>query len=366
MMRNILVAAVASTALLASPASAAEATLKVAPIDMEGGGATLFVTPEGRSLLIDTGTPSFVELKSGEQELDGAKNGAERIKALAKTFGVTKIDYLIITHYHGDHVGGIFNLLDIMPVGTIIDHGPNREVTPADGSPGGRAAGKIPGTVNNYARYLEAIQGHKHIVAKPGDVFKISSLTDTIVASDGQPIATPLPGAGGPGQFCDTPPVAENGGVENEKSVASILSFGKVKIALFGDLTWNREHDLACPIDKVGKVNVLIVTHHGMNLSSNPSSIAALRPDIAVMGNGPTHGGAPETIKTISASPGLQGFWRMHGAVLNPELDGDTNFIANPKAPPDHGYTIRLDITKAGAITVTNTRNGFAKTYQVK
>ena len=141
--------------------------------------------------VVDTGTPSFVELKSGEQELDGAKNGAERIKSIAKTFGVTKIDYLIITHYHGDHVGGVPDLVAQFPVGTFIDHGPNREREIQSLALDSSINRMARDSIAVYPRYLEAIKGHKHIEAKPGDVLHFGSLTDTIVTSDSKVIARP-------------------------------------------------------------------------------------------------------------------------------------------------------------------------------
>jgi hypothetical protein len=342
---------------------AAEAALTMLGIDMEGGGGTLFVTPEGRSLLIDTGSPPGSGVRDG---LDGARSGVDRIIAAAHSLHLQRIDYVIITHYHADHIGGVFELLARMPIGTFIDHGPNRDVPfpdqPED-SIGNRMARD---SIRNYARYLQAIIGHPHVEARPGDVLHFGSLTDTIVASDGAAIVKPLRGAGGRGAHCDAPPMADNGGLENEKSVASILSYGKVRIAAFGDLTWNREHDLFCPIDRVGHVQVLIVTNHGMAQSSNPASIAALRPDIVIMGNSATKGAAPATVDAIEATPGLQGFWRLHASTAHPELDGDPDYIANPEPAPDRGLGIRLDITRDGRITVTNARNDFTRTYRIR
>ena len=330
---------------------------------MEEGAATLFVTPEGRSLLIDTGSPSRSEQPWG---LDGAVTGADRIVSVAKSLGVRKIDYVIVTHYHGGHVGGVIDLLKRMPVGAFVDHGPNREIPDLSQTTDTPANHQARSTADNYARYLAAIAGHRHIEVKPGDVLHIGSLTDAIVAADGRVLATPLAGAGKPGALCDTAPMAADGGIENAESVSSILSFGKVRIAALGDLSWNKEHDLVCPLDKVGQVNVLLVTQHGTELSTNPASIAALRPDIAVMANSDRYGAVPATVNTISASPGLQGFWKMHASLAHADLNGDPNFIANLQASPDHGETIHLEISHRGRITVTNTRNGFKRTYQVK
>ncbi len=363
MIRSALISALLASVVAAGPGHAADKTLKMLPIDMEGGGGTLFVTPEGKSLLIDTGSPARA---SDPPSLDGSKGGVDRIVTMAHALGVKKIDYLLLTHYHADHLGGIFELIKRMPVGTFIDHGMNREVPNPDEPPNSMTNRMAPDTIKNYAEYIREIKGHKHIVAKPGDVFHFGSLTDTIVSADSKFIAKPLPGAGGPSQHCDVPPNPMDGGIENTKSTGSILSFGKVKIAVLGDLTWNMERELFCPIDKVGHVNVLLVTHHGLALSSHPASIAGMRPDIAVMGNGAKKGAVPEVVNRIAASPGLQGFWKMHSSVADGNLDGDPNYIANLQVPPDDGKTIRLDIARNGKITVTNTRNGFSKTYQVK
>jgi hypothetical protein len=221
-------------------------------------------------------------------------------------------------------------------------------------------------------------------VAKPGQVIQIGSLTDTIVASNGKVFSTPLPGAGAPNPACNTAvalSTKDDGGEENSRSVASLISFGKVRIAAFGDLSWKREHDLSCPVTRLGHVNLLIVTQHGSNISSNPASIADMHPDIAVMGSGGKKGGDVETIKTVKASPGLMGFWQTHENYAHPEWDGDKNMIAdlNPPASavaahvkelftavPDQGHAIHAEITRDGQITMTNDRNGLSKTYQTK
>jgi competence protein ComEC len=379
MLRKILAAALLSSAL-AAPALAAEGTLKIVSIDVEGGGGTLFVTPEGRSLLIDTGWPSGAGLLPSP---DGAQNSADRIAAAAKKLGLSRIDYLIITHYHMDHVGGVQDLVKRIPVDTFIDHGPNAEhlkpgeVVPPD------LAGGAPDQL--YPKYLETIKGHKHIVARPGQVINIGSMTDTIVASDGVVLTKPLAGAGQPIAACDTAEsksTKPDGGEENTRSVASLLKFGKVSIAMFGDLSWKKERELSCPVGKLGHVNLLIVTQHGSNISSNPASIADMHPDIALMGMGGKKGGDEDPIKTIKASPGLMGFWQTHESFAHPAWGADNkNMVANLNpppstvaahakqmftSPPDQGHAIHAEITKDGKVTMTNDRNGYSKTYNVK
>ena len=378
MIRKFLAAALLTSALTV-PSLAAEGTLKVVSVDVEGGGGTLFVTPEGKSLLIDTGWPGGAGLLPSP---DGAKNSAERIVAAAKKLGVSKIDYLIITHYHMDHVGGVSELVKLMPVDTFIDHGPNSEhLAPGEKVPPDLAGG-APDQL--YPKYLDVIKGHNHIVARPGQVIAMGSMTDTIVASNGVVLSKPLAGAGAPNPACDSAAAKSEkaiGGEENRRSVASLLRFGKVSIALFGDLSWDKERELSCPTGKVGHVNLLIVTQHGSVISSNPASIADMHPDIALMGAGGKKGGDEDPIKTIKASPGLMGFWQTHDSFAHPEWTSDKNMVANlnPSAaaiaghakqmftsPPDEGHAIHAEISKDGKITMTNDRNGYSKTYQVK
>jgi beta-lactamase superfamily II metal-dependent hydrolase len=378
MIRKAFVAALLSSAL-AVPVTAAEATLKVVSIDMEGGGGTLFITPEGKSLLIDTGWPGGAGLLPSP---DGARNSADRIVAAAKKLGVSKIDYLIITHYHMDHVGGVMELVKRIPVDTFIDHGPNAEhLAPGEKVPPDLAGG-APDQL--YPRYLEVIKTHKHIVAKPGQVINIGSMTDTIVSSDGVVLSKPLAGAGAPNPVCDSAESKASrdvGGEENARSVASVVRFGKVSIAMFGDLSWQKERALSCPSGKLGHINLLIATQHGSSISSNPASIADMGPDIVLMGSGGKKGGDEGPIKVLKSSPGLMGFWQTHESFAHPEWSGDKNGIANlnpPAAaiaahakamftsPPDEGHAIHAEITRDGKITMTNDRNGFSKTYQVQ
>src|SRR5438445_2039717 len=187
-----LVKSIPLAALLALPASAKDTALQMVSIDVEGGGGTLFVTPDGKSLLIDTGNPEV-------SRITGDNPSSARIAAAAHALGVKKIDYLITTHYHGDHIGGLEGLLARIPIDTFIDHGQNRETTasPAPGAPQIDMKNPPPGsTAAGYRHYVELIGKHRHIVAKPGDVFHVGSMTVTIVMADGKPIAKPLPGAG--------------------------------------------------------------------------------------------------------------------------------------------------------------------------
>jgi beta-lactamase superfamily II metal-dependent hydrolase len=362
--------------LFAAPAAAEEKPLKIVVLDVEGGAATLFLTPEGKSLLIDTGWPKG----SGQMPSpDGSEESADRIVAAAKKLGIRKIDYVLVTHYHDDHSGGTSALAKKIPISAFIDHGENGDPL-RPGTPPERVINTPAG---QYPLYLETVKGHKRIIAKAGDVIAIGSLTNTIIASDAKLIEKPLPGAGSVNLNCyNTPPRDIDDNVnENTRSVASLLRYGKVTIAQFGDLAWDMEYQLACPIDRLGKVNLLLVTQHGSaKVSNNAAHIGAMAPDVAIMPNGGKKGGDPEVIKTVTAQESLQGFWRLHESYKFPELSGDKNFIANLnppqaeidkvaskpwEAPPDMGHALIAEVWKSGRITVTNSRNGFSKTYQI-
>ena len=197
MLRRFLTS-VGFAALLAGPATARDAALQMVSIDVEGGGGTLFVTPDGKSLLIDTGNPDV-------SRATGDHPSSERIVAAANALGVRKIDYLLITHYHGDHIGGFEGLLKRIPIGTVIDHGENRETkaSPAPNASEIDMKNPPPGSsAYGYNKYVEMIGKRPHIVARPGQVFHIGGMTVTIVMADAKPISKPLPGAGEANPSC--------------------------------------------------------------------------------------------------------------------------------------------------------------------
>jgi competence protein ComEC len=346
-LKKFLRRAVVSAAMLAGcvtmqTANAAENKLKVYFIDVEGGQSTLFVTPEGQSLLIDTGWPGN----------DGRDAG--RIVAAAKKAGLSKIDYVLITHYHVDHAGGIPQLLQIIPVGAFIDHGPNRESDKGI-------------TEKDYAVYQQELATRKipSIHPQPGDLLPIKGLTATVISSDGNLVdkPLPLPGAGEANQYCKTSEVRPADQTENSRSLGIEINFGKLKLLDLGDLTWDKEMQLMCPANKLGHIDILIVSHHGWNQSSSPALVHAIHPRIAIMDNGATKGGSTPVLQTIKAAPGLETLWQIHYS----NEGGDANntaaeYIANPQGP-DAGYSLELVADKAGSFEVINTRTKTAKHY---
>jgi beta-lactamase superfamily II metal-dependent hydrolase len=322
--------------------------LHIDAIDVEGGAATLYITPEGKSLLIDTGWPADIGTKGPDS--------AHRVVGAAIEHGLTRLDYVLITHYHVDHVGGMTELLSLFPVGTVLDHGPSREV-PAPDTPAA-AAGMQPSAL--YPEYLKAIHGHAHRILKAGDTLNVGSLHLTVVTSDGVTIGRPLPGAGKLIAACDgMKPMEKNGGEENVRSVGVVMTFGQTRIGALGDLTWNMEKALVCPRDKVGPVDLLIVSHHGVNLSNSPALLQALQPRVAIVDNGAKKGADVETFESVSASPRLKRLWQLHFAERSgPEHNAPEAYIANPSSASDLGLPIEVVVSRTSGFTVTNRRTG--------
>jgi competence protein ComEC len=327
----------------AIPSHAAPQTnkpLEIYFVDVEGGQATLFVTPEGQSLLIDTGWSGF----------DG--RDADRIVAAAKKAGLSKIDFVLITHYHRDHVGGAPQLAAKIPIGAFIDHGPNRESNDADTEAGWQA----------YQKLL-ADKKIKRITVKAGDVLPISGFHAEVVSADGVLLARPLSGAGSQNPICATAEKKPADQTENAHSLGAVITFGKTRIMDLGDLTWDKEMEMVCPVNKLGHMDVFIVSHHGFNQSDSPALVAAISPRIAIMDNGEAKGGSPSTIDLIKNSPKLEDLWQLHfskegGAAHN---TADT-LIANPTGP-DGGNYLKLSVWADGNLEVFNSRTQTAKHY---
>ncbi len=342
---SLLALLAASLSAPAQPAIAnhANGKLKIYFVDVEGGQSTLFVAPNGQSLLIDTGWP-------GNEGRD-----ADRILAVAKNAGITRIDYLLLTHYHTDHVGGVPQLVARIPVGTFIDHGPNRELDHGI-------------TEHGYAEYQKVLAtGHyKHIVAQPGGLLPISGLTVRVISADGNLIASPLPGAGEPNPFCKVSEVRPADQTENSRSLGTEITFGKLKILDLGDLTWDKEMQLMCPTNKLGHVDILIVSHHGWYQSSSPALVHAIHPRVAIMDNGATKGGSIPTLKTVAKAPGLETLWQLHfsnegGAQYNTAPPNIANLPG-----PDAGHYLELTAAKDGSFEVLNARTNFTRKYAAR
>ena len=368
-MKHALFLSLALVTLVALPTaqSRTSKTLDIYVVDVEGGNATLYVTPSGESVLIDTGNGGAA----------GSRD-PERIMAAAKDAGLTQIDHVITTHWHGDHFGGMEQLAKLIPIKDYVDHGPTVEPQPAS-------------TAFLDTVYPKLFGAAKHTVVKPGDKLPVAGLDWRIVTSNGDVIKTPLPGAGTANKSCATYKPQDPDPTENARSVGSVIAFGKFRVAQLGDLTWNKEHDLMCPTNRVGTVDLYVVSHHGLNVSNSEVLVHGLQSRVMIMNNGTRKGGFPEVMKTLYTAPHLEDLYQMHFSVLSgQEYTVPGMFIANPiddqpasmpiaaeqpptgrggAPPPVHNgraYWFKVSANADGSFAVTNARNGFTKSYAAR
>jgi beta-lactamase superfamily II metal-dependent hydrolase len=323
---------------LALASLAAAADLRVYAIDVEGGKSTLFVSPSGESMLVDTGYDGFHD------------RDADRILAAAHDAGIHQIDYLVLTHYHKDHIGGVPQLAAKIKIVNFVDHGPNFE--------------EAKDNKDVFHAYELTRDKGQHLVVKAGDAIPIQGIQVVVVTAAGKAIDKPLADGGQPNPLCDSyKPIAEDTG-ENAHSIGMWIAYGQFHLVDLGDLYWNQEHDLACPVNKLGKVEVYMTTHHGKKTSSSPQMVWALAPKVAVMNNGPETGGSQEAWRTIHDSPGLADLWQLHLATKNDAAHNVAEpFIANIAAEKCEGKWIKITARQDGTFTVVNSRNSFEKTY---
>jgi beta-lactamase superfamily II metal-dependent hydrolase len=336
--RFISLAALALLASNAPPLFAAR-TLDVYFIDVEGGQSTLIVTPAGQSMLVDVGWPGF-----------NGRDG-DRILKTARKAGLKQIDYVLVTHYHTDHVGGIEQLVDRIKVGTMIVHGTNTETSK-----------QAQGLTEAYQRALKQ-SGAKELVVKPGDTIPLKGADVKVVAGRGDQITAALPGAGQPNGFCAGAEKKPADPTENARSIGFLLTFGQFRFIDLADLTHNKELDLACPNNLIGSVDLYLTNHHGLDTSNALPLVHGLKPRVAVMNNGARKGGSPSAIRIVRDTPGLQDLWMVHYSIAaGKEGNVPDSFIANLDEN-DEGFGIKVEAEKTGAMKVTNLRNGFAKAY---
>lgn len=320
--------------------SAAAKPLQIYFIDVEGGQSTLFVTPGGHSLLIDTGWP-------GNNYRD-----AYRIIRAMKLARISKLDDVLITHFHADHAGGAEQLASKVKIGTFFDHGPTRET--------GNAAGYL------YASYQRAIVNSQHVVVKPGDTIPVKGLDVTVVSADGNLIDHALPGAGQPNPYCNGVEQKPVDHTENARSTGTVLVFGKMRIVDLGDLTWDKELGLMCPDNKLGHADLLVVSHHGIDQSNSPALIDGLAPRVAIMDNGAKKGAVRSAWDIVHSSRGLENLWQLHFADAGgKEHNVADAYIANVNEG-DTGFYLKVIAHEDGSFEVYNPRNKFLKQYQAK
>ncbi len=314
--------------------------LQIYFVDVEGGQATLFVSPSGQSMLVDTGWPGF------------ERRDAKRIAAAAKAAGLKKVDYVVITHYHTDHVGGVPQLAQLIKIGTFVDHGPlleDSEVTRKD-----------------FAAYQKVVAHAKRLIVKPGDTIPVEGIRVDVLAAGGEHITAPVGAGGSENPLCSSEPAAADDATENARSVGVLVTYGAFRALDLGDLTKKKELDLVCPKNLIGDVDLLVVSHHGWSQSSTRALVHAVHPRVAVMDNGARKGGSPEAWQTVHDSPGLEDLWQLHYSMEGGQQHNVADsLIANTEeGSSDRGHWIKVVAVWDGTLTVENARNGHQKIYR--
>jgi competence protein ComEC len=345
-----VVFAVAVVLAVAVGPLAAARTLDIYFIDVEGGQATLIVTPRGESLLVDAGFAGSGAFESKPGDPRQARD-AQRILAATREAGVKRIDYLLVTHFHADHDGGVVELAQQIPIRTFIDAGtasPQLEETSR-------------GALAMFEAYAAVRARGRHLVPRPGNRLPLKGIDAVVVSAGGSTIGKPLEGAGDPTANCaaSAPPPQEPN--ENPRSLGFRLRFGRFRFLDLGDLTGAPLFALACPANRVGPVDVYLVTHHGGVDAADPATFAAFKPRVAIVNNGPRKGGAPETFAALRQAAGLEDAWQLHRSEPAGPQNLSDDRIANVDDTTAHW--IKLSATADGSFRVENGRTGESRAY---
>lgn len=314
-------------------------------IDVEGGAATLIVTPQGESLLIDSGYPGY-DFRDRDRIVQVAKEQAK----------LERLDHAVVSHWHLDHYGNHAALTEKIRIGTFWDRG-IPEVLQEDKQFG-----------EQIADYRRASQNQSKTL-KAGDMLPLKSgetmLTMRVVTASRDVIAN----TGEPNPFANLNKPQDNDPSDNAASISSLLTFGKFKFLTCGDLTWNIEGKLVTPNNPLGKVDVFMVTHHGLPVSNNPALVLAIDPVVAVMCNGPKKGGHPQTQATLRQVKSLKALYQLHQNVdIGESEQTPRDFIANFGSTADcQGEFVKLSVAPNGnSYTVQIGQNGKFREYQTR
>ena len=352
-MAKPIIRSLSLVAFIFAAASAVQAqprNLSIYWIDVEGGAATLIVSPSGESLLIDAGW------EVGDRD-------AKRIFAATQRAGLTKIDDFILSHFHADHAGGLQGLAKLIPIGKCFDRGDFIE----------------PANQKWRDGYL-SVCGSRRTIVKAGERIPLKGLQVDIVASDGQLIAQPVfaNGGGQPNPLCATAENKPKDVPENQLMVGALVTYGRFTFLDLADLDWEKEMELACPVNKVGQVTIWQTGRHGaLDGAGAPGFLYAVKPQVVIVNNGPRKGlGGPspgfdkaQTVhyERIAHTPGIEGIWQGHLSLFDRDHNTAANMIANLEDTAEcQGHWIEASVARDGTYTITNSRNGFSRTYAAR
>ena len=348
-MKRMLLALVA---MLSWNVSAQETKgLEIYWVDVEGGAATLIVTPAGQSILIDSGNP-------------GTRDAGRIHEVATKIAGLKKIDFLITTHFHTDHYGGAATLAQLMPIGVVNDNG-----IPARNPDRNRQDPAFVLKVKPYRKMK--VDGR--VVVKPGYRLPLKQVAGavpvslTIVAANRKFIAPPK--GAKKNSLPPSKPIAEDLS-DNANSVSSLAQLGGFRFLDCGDLTWNMEAKLVHPVNRIGTIDVYQVNHHGLATSNNPLLVQSVAPTVSVMNNGHTKGCTPGAFAALKSAKSIKAMYQVH---RNLRPDGDENntnekYIANLTAPNDcTAFALKMTVAADGkTYTISNPRNGHKRTFKTR
>jgi beta-lactamase superfamily II metal-dependent hydrolase len=324
----------------ASSAQESGTSLRIYWIDVEGGAATLVVTPGGGTLLMDCGWPG--------------KRDAERIARTLAAAGATKIDHYLTSHYHTDHWGSIEELAALVPIGKYYFH-PFPDASAKDVDPKIKAA------------FLALARG-KSVEVAPGMEVPLQGAKVRILCASGlvQDEAAGSPQIR-PCQANPEHPAKPEDSSDNARSVGFLLTFGGFKFLDLGDLTWNVEHKLVCPANLVGTVDVFQVSHHGLDQSNSPALLQAVRPTVAIMNNGAKKGGSAATTRWLRETASLQAIFQLHRNVGTGPGDNTAPELTANDDETCEGHGIVLTVDPSGkSYTVDVPSKKTKRTFDVK